>query len=489
MKLKQERDIVAVVSLKEASSGVRWLVGAREKVESQFNSVKQVLTLHRLASKSEKAQRLLTELNKINFSVTKKVEKGSATASTPGQLTIVVKEQEANSVPGVPEIPTGPPIQKPIQFKKKRQESRGKKILWDQIKAHPKAEKKGRVLQKEILWFTKQLSILLSSGVPLTKSIATMQEHSVNRQFKHILDVILHDLQEGYPLSVALSRFPRQFSNLYVALVSVGESSGALPKCLLEISRFLDIQQKVTRGLKTAIIYPSIVLGVLLAMMVAGSYFFIPTFKDLLLSLDMELPALTRIVFFVAENILCCLGGLFGLAMLLHLPLRKIEGLGRQYIVMRDKLLLRVPIIKDLIVTSAMFYFTYTVSLMLHNGVRMVDSLIMAQNTVSNKVVQSEIYDTIELVGEGASLSEALAEQPHFNPIIRSMVHTGEESGRTDFILEQLGHYYAELLDVQIKNTIQFVQPAALLVMASVVVPVLFAVLVPLLDVTSGQFM
>lgn len=380
-------------------------------------------------------------------------------------------------------------IEKPRFKQKIIKKNKELKIPWEKIRRPAGQVKRVRISSKEIRHFTRQLAVLLSSGVSLSQALISLQEHIRNRKLKGIIGQIYSEIQEGNSLSYAMSRFPNQFNSLYLALVSVGETSGALDKCLFDITEFLQTQHRIKKSIKDAMIYPAIILTVVSILLIAGSQFFIPMFSKMFADLGLELPTLTKVVFWIADRLKYILIVLIAVIILLNTVFRFIKPLRRNYIVFKDTMFLRLPVIKDFVITMSMFYFAHALSLMLRNGIRIIDSLSMVLNIVPNKIIQAEIKDSTDLLIEGANLSEALMQQPHFSSIICSMVSTGEESGRLDEILDQTADYYSEQLKGHIETLVQWVQPAAILMIAAVVIPVVFAIFIPLLDVTSGQFM
>lgn len=379
------------------------------------------------------------------------------------------------------------------EFKKRPVRRRGSMdgfaIAWDMIKGPTDGEvRRMRLSFKDIQFFTCRLALLLSSGVALASALKTLEEHAGNVRMRKMIHSIRDDVQNGHPLSYALMRFPSQFSHLYVAMVAVGEASGTLEQCLLDMADFMDTQQKIRQSIKNASIYPRVVVGVLLAMLILGSRFFIPMFKGLFFDFGMSLPFLTRAIFWVADSLVFILPAVALVFLALYLLLRYVKPLGEEYLYRRDGLLLRVPVVKDMLLSISMFHFSHTISVMLRNGVRLVDALLMARDVVPNKVLQYEVHDALEQVVGGVDLSEALFVQRNFDPLVASMIQTGEESGALDKAFTQTSEHYLVRVNDQVSMFVQWVQPASILLLAAVVVPVVLGIFLPLLDLMSGSF-
>ena len=376
------------------------------------------------------------------------------------------------------------------EFKPKRERKiTEKEVNWDLIKKNPGNVKKLRIPFREIIYFTRQLAVLLASGVALPASLMALAEHTRNKKMKRVINEINQEVQSGNSLSVAMANYPNQFNDLYVSLIYVGESSGTLPECLRDLADFQELQMKVKKKTRNALIYHAIILIVVSVLLVLGSRFFIPMFEELFVDLGMELPKLTRTVFWLARYMDFIIFGVVAFAVFMFMVaphMKSFYTFMRQY---TDRLFLRVPVLKRIILTISMFYFTNPLALMQKNGIRLVDSLRMAYNVVPNFVIKEEIMDATYLLMEGVSMSEALSEQPHFDSIVCSMIKTGEDSGSLERTLEHLSQYYAEQLVADTESLVQAVQPVTILIIAAIVIPIFFAIAIPLLDVTSGSFM
>lgn len=358
----------------------------------------------------------------------------------------------------------------------------------EKFRRDPKEIKKVKVPERDIMFFTRQLSLLLASGVSLPKSLSTLYTTAKRKGFRMLISSLHSEVMEGNSLSYAMSRFPSQFNDLYLALVTIGETSGTLPRVLRDLVTFMERKQKVRASVKTAMIYPSIVLGLIACLMIAGSIFFIPMFEELFHDVGLELPGMTRAMFAMAG----VMHYLLGTAALFFIVMRLLPRISSPWVqrvlIRRDLIMLRLPGVKDLVVSLSMFYFSHSLSLMLQNGIRLPDSMGMSAAVIGNRRIKAELQDAQDLVLEGANVSESLACQKHVSDLVVSMVNTGEESGRLEQVLEQVSEHYSDMLQQSITNLAQWAQPAAVLMVAAIAVPFVFAVFFPLLDIMSGSF-
>lgn len=380
-----------------------------------------------------------------------------------------------------------------VEFKDKKKErprsrAKDREIVWEQIRKNPEDVAKLRIPFKEVIYFTRQLGVLLSSGVALPTSLLSLSEHTNNKKMKKVIAEINQKVQGGNSLSSAMANFPNQFNELYVSLVYVGESSGTLSECLLDLADFQELQYKIKKKVRNAMIYPIVILIVVAILLVLGSHFLMPMFVGLFEETEMELPRLTKVVFWLAGYIEYVIIGIAAFIIFMFVIAPYMESFYkfiRQY---TDMLILKIPVIKNTALTLSMFYFTNPLALMQKNGIRLIDSLKMSYNVVPNHVIKEEIKDATHLLMEGVSISEALSEQPHFDSVVCSMIKTGEDSGSIEKTLEHLSGYYAERLEADTEALMQMIQPIIILIIAAIVVPIIFAIFIPVLDLSSGSF-
>jgi len=370
----------------------------------------------------------------------------------------------------------------------RKQSNEGKKIDWsllDNIDEEAKDNMKIKVKEKEMIMFTRRLHIMLSSGMPLLNSLLSLRETS-SETLGHILGEITEDIQLGSSFSEAISKFPRQFNYTYVALVSIGETSGSLEKSLRDIIAVKEQEQKVARKIKVASMYPIVIGIVLVLLMFAAFLYFIPNFEAIFLEHEIDMPAFSVFVFGVGSVFPYLVGAillLVGIFALLKKKIPEVNFLYRRYV---DKMMLRLPVIKNVINSSHMFSFSSTIALMLDNGIRLSDTLSLTRNTIKNIHVKSEIESISNLMVNGLTFSEAMAEQEHFDEILVNIAMTGEKSGRMVFSLKQVAQYYQDELTRQIDSLLELVQPISILLIGLVLAPIIIAAYLPILEMSSG---
>lgn len=372
---------------------------------------------------------------------------------------------------------------------KKKDKNEGKKLDWSLLETKDTPEIKNnmkiKVKQKEIIMMTRRLHIMLSSGVPLLSSMESIKNTS-SEKLAQVLDSIISDVQRGITFSEALSKFPRLFDTTYIALISIGETSGTLEKSLEDVLRVKDQEQKVKRKIKVASVYPAIISIVLVVFMIAANLWFIPQFKNQFEQQGLQLPAFTRIVFKISDYfayIAIGLGILIAIFIVLKRNLPEVNYMYRRYY---DKLKLKFPVIKKLNNASYMYSFAINISLMLKNGIRLSDTLTLTGKTIDNIYIRNEIEEIGRLMVQGLTFSEAISQQEDFDPTLTSIAMTGEKSGRMSFALQQVAEYYEQELTRQIDSLLEMVQPVTLLLIGLIIGPIIIAVYLPILNMSSG---
>ena len=377
-----------------------------------------------------------------------------------------------------------------IEKKEKKEE---KELNWELIEQEDddpiiRKNKKLKIKEREIIIFTRRLQIMLSSGMSLIKSLTVLAK-TKNETMSYIVNNIIEDLQSGSAFSEALSKFPNQFDYTYIALVSIGETSGTLDTVLLDIIEAKEQKQKIDRKIKTASIYPAIVGIVLVAILILGTVFFIPAFEEMFTDQGVPLPTITKVVFKIANFFPYLIGIITGIILLTNLLRRTNQEINKAYIKHRDKLKLKFKPIRGIATASYMYNFSFTVSLMIKNGIRLKDALTLSQKTINNIYIKSEIADISSLMIQGLTFSEAMGQQEHFDEILTNIVLTGEESGQMSSSLNQIAKFYQDELNKKIERMIELVQPMSILLIAALVTPVIFAIYLPILDISSGALL
>lgn len=378
---------------------------------------------------------------------------------------------------------------KKTERKISKDKSEGKKINWSLIESDDSPEVKEnmkiKIKSKEIVMFTRRLQIMLSSGVPLLTSLISLRNTS-SEKLEMVLSKVVEDIQVGRSFSEALAKFPSQFDTTYIALVSIGETSGSLQQSLKDIIRVKEQSDKIDRKVRVASVYPIAIGIVLIVFLIGANFLFIPQFSAQFEAQGTELPQFTQLVFGISEYFPWIMGAVALMIMTFVILDRKIPEFHYLWRRNWDKFKLKAPVIKNVSNASYMYSFSSNIALMLDNGIRLSDTLALTGKTINNIFLKNDIEDVSNLMLHGLTFSESLEQQENFDVILINIASTGEQSGKMVFSLEQVAEYYEQELTRQIDSLLELVQPVSILLIGLTVAPIIIAAYLPILDMSSG---
>ncbi len=334
---------------------------------------------------------------------------------------------------------------------------------------------------RDVIIFSKQLSTMLLSGVPLIQGLDILAGQQPSKQFGYTIKKIKKKIEDGATLSDALSDFPREFGKLYTALVRAGESSGSLDTVLLKIVMYLERQKKIQGQLKSATMYPMIVSFIAVAVFGFLMAVVVPQMANTFKGAGLELPGITKAVIWTSDFIVAnwmyeiavIAGGLFGTRFAFTNPKT------RPYV---DLLLLKVPLIGPLLLKIGVSRFCQTMATMLASGVNILDSLDICAESAGNDVLEKMTLDIKKAVSEGSSFAEPLAEAKLFPKMVVSMVDVGERSGSLDEMLQKVSSFYEEEVDEAIDGMIKMIEPIMICVLGAIIGFILIGMFLPIFD-------
>jgi type IV pilus assembly protein PilC len=335
------------------------------------------------------------------------------------------------------------------------------------------------VKQHEIAIFTRQFSVMLDAGLPLVQCIQAIGEEHPNAKFKAILEVVRTDIEAGSTLSDALARHPKVFDSLYTNMIAAGEAGGILDTILQRLAVFIEKIVKLKKALRSASVYPSIILSVAVIVVTIILWKVIPVFKTLFEGFNVELPLLTRMVIglsaFVESYILfivIAIGlGVFGLR-----TYYRTEA-GRLVV---DRFLLRAPILGDILRKIAVARFTRTLSTLLTSGVPILEGMDITARTAGNAVLENVILTVRRHIEEGKTMVDPMRQSKFFPPMVIQMVAVGESAGELDNMLLKVADYFEEEVDTIVANMLTILEPVLLVIMGVIVGGIVIAMYLPL---------
>lgn len=350
----------------------------------------------------------------------------------------------------------------------------------------PKKKSSKKVSSKELLMFCKKLSTLLETGVPITRCLQILMDQTENAYFQKILAVVTKDIAQGTTLSDSMKKFPNVFSAHFTALVKTGEDTGELSTTFTLLYDEILNSTKIKSKVRGAAMYPCVILGVLLIAFIVAAKILVPMFTDLFDG--MALPKFTQIVFsflsFFDKNLVWIIVGGFISINMLALSLRNIT-IRYKF----DAFKLSVPTIGNIMTEYQIINVLRTMDISLKNGLSMPDSLDLAIQTTENIALKFELQKVLNKVVQGISLSLAMKESPIFPTLCVQMLKIGEESGRIEELIVKTLEFYEWELNDFLDKTSKLIEPFAILLVAVFVVCFVFAVAIPMFDLSSGQML
>ncbi|MGQ0612748.1 MAG: type II secretion system F family protein [Planctomycetaceae bacterium] len=350
-----------------------------------------------------------------------------------------------------------------------------KKGLRGLIKARPSCRRDQLVL------FTRQLSTMISAGVPLLESLEVLHEQADTAGFRLVLDSVIESVRGGTDLSTALEKFGRVFPNIYVSMVRAGEVSGQLDDILVRLAEYMEASQKLKREIRAAMTYPVVslvlVVGITMFLMVG----IVPKFKEIFDSLEIDLPGLTRSVLAISlgikNHVLESVVGFIGLIVLVMIWKRSRSGRKQC-----DWIILHLPVFGPLFRKVALSRFSRTFATLIKSGVPILGALEIVAETAGNSVISDVVENAKENVRQGHTLAEPLMESKVFPPMVTRMVQIGEKSGSLEQLLEKIADFYDDQVSASVKTLTSLIEPIMIGIMGFMVGGIVLSVFLPIFE-------
>ncbi len=347
----------------------------------------------------------------------------------------------------------------------------------------PKIGGRKKVKSKDLSIFTRQFSVMIDAGLPLVQCLDILGQQQDNKYFQQILFQVRQDVEEGSTLAAAMARHPRVFDQLYSNMVEAGETGGILDLILQRLSTFIEKIVKLKRDVMSAMIYPAAVVVLAVVAVAVIMVVVIPQFQAIFLGLlgpGEQLPLPTRIVVNIS-NFLAGWGGLaiLGVVVAIVLAIRfyyKTPG-GRWNI---DWLLLRIPILGDILRKVAVARFSRTLSTLLSSGVPILQSLDITARTSGNVVIEHAIGKVRSGVERGESFVDPLKATEVFPHMVAQMVGIGEQTGALDAMLAKIADFYEQEVDAAIANLLTLIEPILIGFLGVTIGSIVIAMYLPL---------
>jgi type IV pilus assembly protein PilC len=337
----------------------------------------------------------------------------------------------------------------------------------------------GSVRPKQLVHFTRQLATLVGAGLPLLKSLNTLEQQLEEGYLKTAIAKISQDVEAGDSFSVALSRFQRVFPVLFVNMIRAGEMGGMLDEILRRLADFLEKQQKLRERVRSALVYPVFVLTVALIILAILMIFVVPTFTNMFAELGGVLPLPTRILITIS-NFLRYRWYLLPLAIIVLFVSYKLLSLNPRHRLFVDKMKLKLPIFGELIQEICIARFSRTLGTLLSSGVSILSALDVVADTVGNVKISTSLMQVRRSIKEGESVAAPLEATGAFPPLVVKMVSVGEETGKLAEMLVKIADEYEDEVDVRVAGLTALLEPVLIVAMGLAVGFIVISMFLPL---------
>ncbi|MEM7412973.1 MAG: type II secretion system F family protein [Myxococcota bacterium] len=341
------------------------------------------------------------------------------------------------------------------------------------------------ITTRDLVIFTRQFATMIDAGLPLVQCLEILSDQQPNKTFKKILREVKNDVEQGSTFADALRKHPKPFDDLFVNLVQAGEIGGILDTILNRLAVYLEKADALKRKVKGAMVYPTTVLVVAIAVVAGMLVYVIPTFEKMFADFGGELPGPTQVVVnlshFMQEWI-----GLFLISIITviiaFLSARKRNEKFRRT---TDGLFLKAPVFGSLLQKVAVARFTRTLGTMIASGVPILDGLDIVARTAGNMVIEDALRDVRAAIAEGKTIAEPLAESDVFPGMVTQMIAVGEETGAMETMLSKIADFYDEEVDTAVDALTSMLEPLMMVFLGGSVGGLLIAMYLPIFKIAE----
>jgi type IV pilus assembly protein PilC len=344
---------------------------------------------------------------------------------------------------------------------------------------------RGSIKTRDVVIFTRQFSTMINSGLPLVQALTILAEQTDNKALAEVTRKVVFDVESGNTVADALSKHPRAFTNLYVNMVAAGEAGGILDTILLRLATFLEKNDALVRKVKGAMIYPAVIMSVAAIAVVVLLIFVIPVFAGMFASAGQALPLPTRIVI-GASGFLRRYWWIMGAAIIVGGYMFKKYYATPSGKLVIDRLMLRMPVLGDVLRKSAVSRFTRTLGTLISSGVSILEGLEITAKTAGNRVIQDAIMQSRSSIAGGDTIAQPLQKSKVFPPMVISMIAVGEQTGGLDEMLSKIADFYDEEVDAAVSNLLSLLEPIMIVFLGVVVGGMVVAMYLPIFDMVNA---
>jgi type IV pilus assembly protein PilC len=356
-------------------------------------------------------------------------------------------------------------------------------------KAAAPAEKKAGALgktvpSKNLAIFTRQFSVMIDAGLPLVQCLEILGKQESDKNFAAVILATRESVEAGASLADAMKKYPKTFDPLYSNMIAAGEAGGILDTILKRLAVYIEKNVKLKGEVKSAMIYPVAVLVIAGLVVFAILWKVIPTFANLFSGLGAELPLPTRVVIWMSNSLITFMPIIIGGAAAIAYLFRRYYATENGRLVV-DGVLLKLPILGNILQKVAVARFCRTLSTLLSSGVPILDGLDITAKTAGNAVIEGAIQTTRTSIERGETISSPLRDTKVFPSMVVQMINVGETTGALDTMLSKIADFYEEEVDTAVAGLLTLMEPLMIAVLGGIVGGIVIAMYMPIFSLIS----
>ncbi|MBA3339433.1 MAG: type II secretion system F family protein [Gemmatimonadaceae bacterium] len=355
----------------------------------------------------------------------------------------------------------------------------------DESKVVNKKKKGGKISMRDVVIFTRQFSTMINAGLPLVQALDILSKQSENAALKDVTNAVVYDVESGNTVADALRKHPKAFSDLYVNMVAAGEAGGILDTILMRLATFMEKNDALVRKVKGAMIYPAVISSVAAIAIIVLLVFVIPVFEKMFASVGLALPLPTRVVIGMSKFLTSYWWIVLAIGFGAVTMLKKYYATNNGKLAI-DKLMLKAPVLGDVLRKSAVSRFTRTLGTLIGSGVSILDGLEITAKTAGNRVISDAIMESRASIAGGETISAPLQKSAVFPPMVISMIAVGEQTGGLDEMLSKIADFYDEEVDAAVSGLLALMEPVMIVFLGVVVGGMVVAMYLPIFDMINA---
>ena len=344
---------------------------------------------------------------------------------------------------------------------------------------------KKKVKKRAVAIFTRQLATMIDAGLPLVQSLEILSTQQESPVFKGIIREIREDVEGGSTFAGALKKHPLTFDDLYTNLVVAGEEGGILDAILTRLANYIEKAEALKKKVKSALVYPSTIVGVAVIVVIILMVFVIPVFETMFKSAGQTLPLPTLIVLAISRVVKKYVVILIpGLILFIYLFRKYYQSDGGKATI--DSLILKLPVFGSLFQKIAVARFSRTLGTLVSSGVPILDGLTIVSKASGNRTIEIAIMNARASIREGETIADPLGRSGHFPPMVIQMISVGESTGALDTMLSKIADFYEDEVDVAVGNLTALLEPFLMMFLGVVIGGVVIAMYLPIFTMASA---